>query len=157
MTLKSFQVTILSGLALALSAHFSSAATLQLMLSGEVLPGVVYIAVYDGSAEKGWRSEPVHQIKLDFKNSEFVAPEEIELDEGMYAIRAYIDTNNNHQLDVNGVGYPREPVSHSKGKNRTKVSRKFKNAVFALSQGVSSMTLDFIQPKSRKSENQKGR
>lgn len=141
--------SLLSALCLACSPYIL-AAELTLTLSGELQPGTLYVAVYaaenheDRETKRDWSSDTIKQEKFQLLSTEAVSLAITDLDYGAVALRAYIDTNQNSELDLNSVGYPREAVAYSRAPGRKKPSKKFKHAVFYFDPDNSVVEMQFI-------------
>lgn len=84
----------------------------RLIITANNLPGeMLYLAVYDADAG-GWESEPVYRLKQTLPEYQaFSMP--LDLPPGQYAIRLFVDLNDNEQLDINDQGRPVEPYATS--------------------------------------------
>ncbi len=137
---------ILFGL-VSLSASNLSARPLQILVTNNQSPEAdLYLAVYLGSDDKGWQQEPSHTER-------FVLPQEqkaefvLDIPDGAYAIRAFVDLNGNGELETRSFNRPEEPFSISQGNDEDEPSIHFDKAVFPLNESNTSVELLLIYPK----------
>ena len=107
----------------------------------------MYIAIYAGTGKGSWQDEPV----LRLQNSVSDEPNsiiEVDLPDGRYAARAFLDRNQNGQLDTGRSGKPLEPFAISVGEHRKKPSLKFSESVFVISPEQRQCHLTLRYPKS---------
>lgn len=87
------------------------------------------------SFRKGFVEVP-HTLNVDFL---------IEgLPEGTYALAVYHDHNDNHQLDKNFLGIPRESIGHSQNPRVRFGPPKFKETQFELKNGVTDLDVTML-------------
>gem|GEM_PF-1414959 len=113
--------------------------------------GTLYIAIYAAQtpdrstgALGGWQDEPLIQLQNAVHNSRESI--EIALSDGHYAARAYLDRNQNGQLDLDKSGKPAEPFAISRGRGRKKTSIRFNDAVFTIAPGQRQVPLTLHYP-----------
>jgi uncharacterized protein (DUF2141 family) len=125
----------------------SYGAELTIDIVGSGAQGQLYLAIYEGGNKKGWSSKPVRleQTLIDTN----MTPTLIvgDLPPGKYAIRAFIDLNDNKILDKNGMGIPKEPVAVSSDSEKGKPSRRFSKAVFTIQEKSHQLVLYFKMTK----------
>lgn len=130
--------------------RYAFAAELTLVVKGELRPGTLYVAVYaaehvrDTKTKRDWNSDTIKLDKFQLLSAEPVSLVIADLDYRALALRAYIDVNQNAELDVNSVGYPREPVAYSRAPGRNKPSKKFENAVFLFDPDNLAVEMEFV-------------
>lgn len=105
-----------------------------------------YIILLDGDESGSWQDTPRLQLVQETP-SESSFDISIELPDGRYAARAYIDINQNQQLDTTKLGRPLEPFAISIGENRRNVSRHFKDSIFVVDEKHTRPQLTLHYPK----------
>ncbi len=89
----------------------------RLIISDNALPEkTLYLAVYEAAAG-GWDGEPLLRLKQALPDFEaFARP--LALPPGRYAVRAFVDLDNNGELTLNEHKRPAEPYANSQGDNQ---------------------------------------
>ncbi len=101
----------------------------------------LYIAIYSAAAK--WTDEPL--LKMHVTNATFLPLQISDLAAGHYAIRLFIDTNGNGQLDLNTKNLPVEPFGFS-GNIKLRRMPTVSEAVFELANDM-QQTIKIYQPR----------
>lgn len=110
------------------------------------LPGqTLYVAVYKDT-QQDWETAPYQELKFDLPESA-EASYPLNLPSGRYALRAYVDLNDNQLLDTHPSGRPQEPFASSVGTDRRRPSPSFRKSVLVLSERNPVITLQLRYPK----------
>lgn len=122
-----------------MSSSFVGASTLDIEITGIKKPGTLALIIYDDPAGFESKSrkdgDPLSQqgivktIKEEVQTGVF--KQTLELSDGVYALKFYIDSNYNDELDVNLLGIPKEQYGFSNVKGRFGPPN-FKKAAFEL-------------------------
>lgn len=129
-----------------LAAGKSVAIELEIQLENNRFPGeTLYLAIYRGDSAAGWQSQTLAQLsQLLPDTTDFTLT--LELPEGKYAARAFIDLSRNGKLDTTDAGRPEEPFAISIGTGRRKPSHRFHTAIFSVTEQGSPVRLQLHYP-----------
>ncbi|HEY7885677.1 MAG TPA: DUF2141 domain-containing protein [Cellvibrionaceae bacterium] len=121
-----FIASLLTSTAMAANTEF------RLKIEDNTVPGLpLYIAIYQADASD-WEAEPAHIIKKTLPNSaEFSLA--VDIPAGHYAIRAFVDQDDDGLLTTNDKGRPKEPFANSISADRSRPSHHFRHAIITLS------------------------
>lgn len=135
-------------LLLALSAPVTFARPLTIVIDNNQVAGtILYLALY--TAEEGggdWQQVPYHTVKRVLPMDE-TAEIQLDLPDGDYAARAYVDVNSNGVLDSGRSNRPQEPFAISSPANRGRPSLRFANAIFKLDDTNNRIIMSLMYPK----------
>ena len=102
----------------------------------EIPQGTLFLSLFDSqegyennkTPEKYFKRIPISKkkVQLIFEN----------LPRGLYAIKAYLDTNKNNELDTNFLGVPKEQYGFSNNKMGTLGPPSFATSRFEVSQNT---------------------
>lgn len=123
---------------------------LSLTIDGNYFPNhTLYLALYRIEAGEpiSWQDEPSLQKKLIMKDDEEGEYFLEDIPPGHYAIKGYIDLNQNQVLDKTSKGRPKEPFGVSLGENSTKPSVNIQQSVFELSAQQKTAKFSLRTPK----------
>lgn len=103
----------------------------SIKIMGNLSPGAfLYLSIYDKSA-KNWKSIPIKKMQIKLPEKEiFTYP--LPLLQGRYAIRAFVDINNDQALALSDKGKPLEPYGSSIGDGRRRASFRYALSKFKL-------------------------
>lgn len=131
-------------------------ATVEVAIAGNQSPGAtLYLALYPANdlrehppGEKGyraWNRDVYQSLKVELpEQASLRVP--VQLEEGYYAARAYVDENANGELDTTRLGRPQEPFAISVGMGRDEPSAKFHQSVFYVGKETTELPLGLIYP-----------
>lgn len=124
-----------------------TASPFQLVITDNASPTLpIYIAIYPASA-KDWDSEPtlrLHEVLPETQTAEIA----LDLPPGEYAIRAFVDHDNNGALNLNHRGHPAEPYASSLSPERNRRSQRFEHAIIMLTADQPSVSIGLTYPRS---------
>ncbi|MBU2885726.1 DUF2141 domain-containing protein [Gilvimarinus agarilyticus] len=127
-------------------AQGAAAHPYTLVIKDNQLPGAaLYIAVYSDAAT-GWDNHPDLELKFTLPDSKEVHYP-LDLPSGHYALRAFVDLNDNQTLDTNNKNRPREPFSTSIGSGRKRPSPSFTKSIRPLTANSPVIELKLRYPK----------
>lgn len=110
-----------------------------------------YLVVIPGKEGGSWDDEPAAQMMKTLPASEQISWS-LEVPDGDYAARAYVDLNNNGVLDSGAFNRPTEPFALSIGKQRDKPSRHYKESIFVVNEDQDELTMRLYYPKPAEEE-----
>ncbi len=141
-------LTMLTACLLALWAPASLARMLSISLNDVRTAGAtLYVAVYSTKDGQGtWQQEPYRTLKLTLPEAA-TAEFELDLPDGLYALRAYVDIDGSGELETARFNRPLEPFTLSSATQQDKPSVHFHNAVFAVDEQHQSLELTLFYPK----------
>lgn len=137
---------------LAVSAPLAHSLTIVIddnRVAGETL----FLAIYTAdNPNSNWQQEPYRTLKFVLPE-ETTAEVELDLPAGDYAVRAFVDTNGNGELETGRHNRPQEPFAISSSTERRKPSVHFKHAAFRVDEDMNTLVLKLNYPKeSRRGE-----
>ena len=136
----------LTGLTALVLCTATAASPFRLLVSDNAAPAqLLYVAVYPASAQ-GWEAEPVLRLRHRLPETDTVDIA-LEVPPGDYAVRAFVDLNDNGELDLNRRGRPTEPYASSQSPDRNRRSQRFEHALITLSAEQPSVTLELTYPR----------
>jgi len=111
------------------------------------LPGTtLYLAIYEAAKNDNWNEQAEHQVALKL-GDENPWTTIIELPEGRYAARAFIDTDKDGILKTARSGRPLEPFSISLGDGRKQPSIRFQQAIFTVKDQPATVSMQLLYPR----------
>ena len=135
MTKKTLSIILLfAGISVCLSQSYN----LEIKINNVEIDGVIYMAIYNNSdafendsdekdvQRNRWVKNVVENINIGVYKKSLV------LNEGIYAISLFIDSNDNKKLDKNLIGIPTEQYGFSNNTMGFFGKPSFKNASFGL-------------------------
>ncbi|WNO09227.1 DUF2141 domain-containing protein [Teredinibacter sp. KSP-S5-2] len=128
----------------------AEAVRLSLTIDGNYFPNhTLYLALYRIETEHpmSWQDEPSLQKKLIMKEQEKGEYFLEDIPPGRYAIKGYIDLNQNQVLDKTVKDRPKEPFGVSLGENKTKPSLNIQQSIFEVSTEKNSAVFVLRTPK----------
>lgn len=138
---------------LGLAAQTCVARTLDIALNDVRTAGATfYMAVYTvGEGQGSWQQEPYQTLKFILPKDTLLSANttvelQLDLPDGRYAIRGYIDIDGSGKLETARFNRPTEPFTISSGAGRDKPSVHFHNAVFTLNDTNTSLQLTLFYP-----------
>jgi 4,4'-diapolycopenoate synthase len=94
---------------------------------------------FPGTKEKaylhGFLPIPIHSERVKF---------EVDLPPGTYAVSVYEDLNDNHKLDHNAIGIPREPVGASNNPKGRFGPPRFSECAFSLGNSAQTIAINVV-------------
>lgn len=124
----------------------ATASPFQLLVTGNGSPALpLYTAVYPASAES-WQGEPILLLRNTLPETD-TAEIGLDIPPGDYAIRAFVDLDDNGELNLNSRGRPTEPYASSLSPDRNRRSQRFEHAIIRLSADQPSVTLALTYPR----------
>jgi len=138
---------MLAACLLALWASNSFARVLTISLNDVRAAGAtLYVAVYSTEDGQGsWQQEPYRTLKLTLPEAA-TAEFELDLPDGRYALRAYVDIDGSGELETARFNRPLEPFTLSSATHQDKPSVHFRNAVFVVDEQNQSLQLTLFYP-----------
>lgn len=132
-------LTLLAG-----AANADDAPQWRLIISDNALPEkTLYLAVYEAAAGS-WEAEPVLRLKQTLPEFEaFARP--LALPPGRYALRVFVDLDNNGELTLNDRDRPAEPYASSQGDNQ-RPSPLFERSLVTLGEDQPELELRLRYP-----------
>jgi len=95
---------------------------------------------FPGTKEKaylhGFLPIPLHSERVKF---------EVDLPPGTYAVSVYEDLNDNHKLDHNAIGIPREPVGASNNPKGRFGPPRFSECAFSLGNSAQTIAINVVK------------
>ncbi len=114
--------------------------TLRVNISGlDSDKGKVMVALFN-RAEDFPKKPMVRKAAIIKKNTASVSFENVEA--GTYAIMCFHDENENHKLDFNGLGRPKERIAASNNAKERFGPPKFKNAKFLVQDNITIQNIE---------------
>lgn len=120
-----------------------------LQVKNNLSPGhTLYVAIYR-EASGDWQSEPDYRLKQRLPQSHSL---ELPLDipAGQYALRAFIDLNDDQTLNTRSLDRPTEPFASSIGAGRRHPSVRFEHSVVSIDKDHPQAVLTLRYPKGSK-------
>ncbi len=131
---------------MAVCAAKADPAPFTLQITGNKSVGeTLYLAIYRADSDS-WQAETYKVLKLVLPETEQVQWS-LELPAGSYAIKAFVDRNQNGKLERKNRRTPLEPFAFSLGDGRDKPGISFSKAVFTLDDHHSTARLPLQYPK----------
>jgi uncharacterized protein (DUF2141 family) len=142
---------------LGLWAPVSLARTLTLSLNDVRTAGAtLYMAIYSADGGQGsWQQEPLRALKFILPKST-TAEFELDLPDGLYAIRAFVDIDGSGELETARFNRPLEPFTLSSATQQDKPSVHFANAIFPLDEEHKFLQLTLFYPQGTDGEPSEG-
>jgi len=123
----------------ALSCQVENELTIQ--LTGlETDNGKVYVSLFDN--EDTWLGDGIQSGVSDIVDGKATIIL-TGVENGIYAISSYHDTNDNQQLDTGAFGIPKEPYACSKGAKGIFGPPKWKNAKFEITSKTHTESISY--------------
>lgn len=133
-------------LALLTTGRAATAQEYAIQVTENRLPGQpLYVEVYPADA-RSWQGEPSAQLRFTLPDTP-TGRFPLSLPAGNYAVRAFVDLNDNQMLDTLESGRPAEPYSTSIGSGRKRPSPGFARSVRTLSAQTPVIELQLRYPK----------
>lgn len=130
-----------------LAINHAQARTLTVTITDNRAEGsTFYLVVIPGREGGSWDDEPAAKMMEILPASEQISWS-LELPDGDYAARAYVDLNNNGVLDSGAFNRPTEPFALSIGKQRDKPSRHYHESIFVVNEDQDELTMRLYYPK----------
>lgn len=128
-----------------IAAPLAQADTFTVAVKGNRSPGaILYLAVYSGHADD-WAAQPIARQKTVLP-SEPNLTIDLELAPGQYALRAFVDLDQDGILAINHKDRPEEPFASSVGAGRYNPSVFFSRSVFIFDQRRPHTELELRYP-----------
>ena len=142
------QAVLLLTLTLTPLAGLADDFTLQ--VKNNLSPGAtLYVAVYR-AAHDSWEAQADYQLQQRLPQSSTLSLP-LAIPSGQYALRAFVDIDDNKTLNTRSLGRPTEPFASSIGSGRTQPSIHFERSVLPLDAAHPSVTLTLSYPKAARS------
>ena len=111
----------------------------------------IYVEVFQANTPEGWDGTPIVQQQFSGQKDSHTLTT---LEAGRYAIRLFVDTNSNGQLDRSNNGIPKEPFGSS-GSKKMKRPPTFLESLVELSDRDSVIEIDLRAPRVKKTQSSK--
>lgn len=118
---------------------------LSVEVRGNHSPGAtLYIAVYESDAE-GWEAPLAARHKTTLPEARTLTVT-LDLEPGTYALRAFVDLDEDGELNLNAKDRPLEPYASSIGEGRYQPSVFFSRSVFVFDRRRPHLELELRYP-----------